>query len=464
MISTITKGSDFKGLLDYLLKEEKQPEIIKSEMLGKNASGLAKEFNDVAAQKPNVELTVRHISLSFAPDDIVNDSDKALIVDRVMEQMGYEDCQYIAIAHHPDDPGHDLVHEHEHLHIVANAVSVFGERVSDSWDRLKIQPILREIEKDFGLKQVVSSVDRWAQKAVEQKTQVEKAVTKLAQIIDRAAEQQPDLGTWLDRLDQQHVDVKFTLKQDGSVRGIAYLQSGVTVRGSEIERTWKSVGAKISTSPDDVQIMAAANIKSQSHRMNMSDVERQRFEQAVMMSATALEGRERVKTGRIHLKREDKTITAYRMRPHKQILKAVETDRGWEAIGQVKIDDKDLALLAKVSGIEQVEEIRLVQIDREIAHREVVESPEFYNPSKAEIFIWYNELAHYPDITKNLRVLANELKGAYMAEEVREDPSTVLDDYRSPDVAILMQEKESMDSLVQEQMQSELDRQQSLHR
>jgi Relaxase/Mobilisation nuclease domain len=475
MIGNITKGSDFKGLLDYLLTKEKQPEIINSQMIGQNASEIAKDFNAIAAQRDDVELTVRHISLSFAPDDVVDNSDKALIVDRVMMEMGYKDCQYIAIAHHPDDPGHDLVHEHEHLHIVANAVSVFGDRISDSWDRLKIQPILRAIEKDFGLKQVVSSVDKWAQKAVDRKAQVEKAGTKLTQIIDRAAEQQPNLQTWLDRLEQQNIDVKFTLKKDGSVRGIAYLQGGVAVRGSEIGRTWKVIEGKIAIGPDDGRVMAAANIKSQQHRMNMSAVERQRFDRAVMMSTTALEGRERVKTGRIHLKREDKTITAYRMRPHKQILKAVETERGWEAIGQVKIDDKDLELLSKVSGIAQVAEIQAVQTDlvqpigcrsidkseSQIAPWEIVEAPQSYSPSRIELSNWFTALAHDRNITDDLQKVADKLREAYMSEDFMQgqpEPDTLPDDYRSLDVTISIEAKESLDSLVQETLERKYSR------
>jgi hypothetical protein len=176
------------------------------------------------------------------------------------------------------------------------------------------------------------------------------------------------------------------------------------------------------------------------------------------MSTTALEGRERLKTGRIHIKREEQTITVYRMRPHKEIFKTVETAQGWEAIGKPKIDDKDLELLSKVSGILQVEELQLVRIDLSIAHWAVVESQQLYQPSKAEIFTWYNELAHHSDITKNLRGVAQELKGAYVEEflQGRGDRVTVPDDYRSPDVVISIQEKELMDSLVQEQRQSEL--------
>jgi Relaxase/Mobilisation nuclease domain len=464
MIGTISKGSDFKGLLDYLLNEAKQPEIIESQMLGKTASELAKEFNDVAAKRENVELTVRHISLSFAPDDLVDDADRKRIVDRVMTEMGYADCQYIAIAHHRDDPGHDLIHDHEHLHIVANAVSVFGERVSDSWDRLKIQPILRAIEHDFGLTPVVSSVDKWAQKTVEQQVKPGQTGRELALTIDRAsapikgdlaAEQQPDLQMWLDRLQQENIDVRFTLKKDGTVRGIAYLQGGKAFRGSEIGRTWKSVGGNIAIGPDDVQVMAGANIQSQGHRMNLSAIERERFEQAAMMSATALDGREKLKTGRIHLKREDKTISAYRMRPHKLILKAVETAQGWEAIVQPKIDDKDLELLSKVSGIARDEPIQTASIENNVEQR--------YCPNRLDLHHWYDR-SDNRDVEKQLSEVGRRLKVAYMAEDFMQgqpEPATLPDDYRSLDVTISIEMKESLDRLVQK---AKLDRGYSLGR
>jgi hypothetical protein len=120
MISKTTHGDDFQGLLNYLLNESKQAEIIAPFMIGDNPRDLAQEFAAVADLRPSTRLPVRHISLSFAPGDVVDKFDRASIVDRVMEGMGYENCQYIAIAHHRDDPGHDEAHEHDHIHIVAN--------------------------------------------------------------------------------------------------------------------------------------------------------------------------------------------------------------------------------------------------------------------------------------------------------------------------------------------------------
>jgi hypothetical protein len=80
LISNITKGSNFGGLLRYLLHESKQPQIVAPYMLGDNANDLAREFDQIANLRPTTRLPVRHISLSFAPadDGKVSDSDKGV--------------------------------------------------------------------------------------------------------------------------------------------------------------------------------------------------------------------------------------------------------------------------------------------------------------------------------------------------------------------------------------------------
>jgi hypothetical protein len=345
LISNITKGSNFGGLLRYLLHESKQPQIVAPYMLGDNAIDLTREFDRIANLRPTTQLPVRHISLSFAPadDGKVSDSDKEAIVVRVVEE--YSDCQFIGIAHHRDDPGHDLPHDHEHLHIVVNAVNLHGERVSDSWDRFKIQPILRDIERDFGLQPVKNS---WELK--QEKVRTTNPDLEISQLVDRSLEDCPNLETWLTRLQESQIDVRFALRKDDKVNGITYLQGGKAYKGSEIGASWNRVEQQVLTSPDSLPIILAANARSQEHRMDLGSIERQNFDRAAVMANMALKGRERVKTGRLDIKRDGDTLTAYRMRPHRQILKAVETDRGWEPVGYPNIDRVDLNLLVKLSG------------------------------------------------------------------------------------------------------------------
>jgi Relaxase/Mobilisation nuclease domain len=345
MISRTTHGSNFKGLLDYLLKPDKRPEIIVNYMFGDNPTDLAQEFNQVASLRPTTKLPVRHISLAFAPGDVVDRLDQESIVNRVMKHMGYDDCQFIGIAHHRDDPGHDLPHDHDHLHIVANAVDVFGQRVADSWDRFKIQPILREIERDFGLQPVKNSWELKQEKIHNLNPDLE-----ISQLVDRSLEDYPDLGTWLDRLQESQIYVRFALRKDNKVNGVTYLQGGKAYKGSEIGASWNAVEQRVLTSSDSLPLIKAANAKSQEHPIDLGEIDRQNFDRAAMMATMALKGRERLKTGRIDLKRDGGTLTVYRMRPYRQIFKAIETQGGWEPVGCPNIDRVDLNLLVKLSG------------------------------------------------------------------------------------------------------------------
>ena len=263
MISRTTHGANFRGVLDYLLNPDKRPQIIANYMLGQTVDELTREFDSIANLRPTTRLPVRHISLSFAPEDkVIEALDQETIVVRVLAEMGYRDCQFIGIAHHRDDPGHDQAHNHDHLHIVVNAVNFHGERISDAFERFRIQPILREIEKDFGLKQVANSWDVTA----------------------------------------------------------------------------------------DLPTMLLANLKSQEHRVQLTEADRQQFERATAMAVRVLKGKSKFKSGRIEIQLDGENLTVYRMRPHKQMLKATRTERGWQPMGYPNLDAKDLELLCKLAG------------------------------------------------------------------------------------------------------------------
>lgn len=379
MIGKTTHGADFSGLLKYLLNPDKKPEIICPYMFGDNYLDLAREFQAVADLRPTTELPVRHISLSFAPGDKLDDLQKGLIVDQVMEAMGYRDCQYIAIAHHRDDPGHDLVHDHDHIHIVANAVDVYGERVSDSFERYRIQPILRAIEQEWGLQPVQNSWDIKRAKA-----HAQSPVTDLSVAVADSLENCHDLKNWIERLAQNDIDVRFALRKDGKVTGISYLKDGEIHKGSEVGASWTVVDRQLSTTPADYPLITAANANSQEHQVKLSPVDRQQLDYAVEMAVTALKDEPRLKTGRLDIKMEDQTLSVYRMRPHKQMFKMSKTALGWEPVGFPNLEAKDLDLLSKISGMPKTPRLEIArpraiiaQIERQQQlDREAVEQKE----------------------------------------------------------------------------------------
>ena len=161
MIASITTGSKFKHLIDYLLKPSKQPELIGGSNTGSTAAEIVANFELVAAFRPTTKKPVKHFVISFAPEDGQLDSrTKYKIAKETVESMGYRCNQWVAVAHHRNDPDHYEAHNHDHIHIAVNMITHTGQRISDSFDKWKMQTVMRNLELKYQLKQVANSLDR----------------------------------------------------------------------------------------------------------------------------------------------------------------------------------------------------------------------------------------------------------------------------------------------------------------
>ena len=112
MIAKIMKGSDFKGVVYYILNDEKGTQIIDADGLFlENNDTIAQGFTGQARMNPRVTKAVGHIALSFSKEDAprLNNAVMARIAREYMERMGIKDTQYI-IGRHFDK-------EHPHVHI-----------------------------------------------------------------------------------------------------------------------------------------------------------------------------------------------------------------------------------------------------------------------------------------------------------------------------------------------------------
>ena len=96
MIGKIQRGSSFKGVCQYLLNLDKEvkPEIIAGNMSGTTPQALASEFEIFAALNQRVKITVKHFSLSFAPEDgeVAHDL-KCTLANDYIDRMGYGNSQ-----------------------------------------------------------------------------------------------------------------------------------------------------------------------------------------------------------------------------------------------------------------------------------------------------------------------------------------------------------------------------------
>lgn len=348
-IAKISKGNGFRGVMDYLLDPDKRPHIISSCVFSSTPDNLAREFRLVANLRPAVTKPVRHYSISFAPEDgQVDDFTKEAIAFRILDGLGYEECQFIAINHHRDDPGHDYAHEHDHMHIVTNAVTVKGKYVTDSFDRFKIQTILRVAERDFGLREIKSS---WEVK--HEKAQGIHLDCDLARSVAASLNDRPNLETWLGRLAQSDIDVRFNLSHRDNVMGITYLKDGKSCKGGDIGASWAVVNDRVSVTADDLPLMQATNIKSQEHPVQLSEIEQAMFDRAVEMALMKLGRDTKFKNSRADIQLGGDTLTVIRMRPYRRMLKANRLDDGcWKPIGFPNIEQRDVEQLERFNGVE----------------------------------------------------------------------------------------------------------------
>ncbi len=250
MIGKIITGSSFDGLFEYLFKDGKEAEIIGGDrvLLEPNATELASQFDWIASTRPTTKKPVKHLSIGFAPaDGEVDDSTKLAISEAIVNKLGYTNNQWVAIAHGRNDPGHDWQHHHDHLHIVINGIDFNGDRVSDSFDKTRLEKILRELEVEHKLTKVVSShqcnrqrpktnqLQRYQRECRKHPNTAPEipVMAKLEAAIDFASQDRPTMTSFIGRMQQLGIDVRPYISDKGRKR-MSYRLGDFKVRGSKL--------------------------------------------------------------------------------------------------------------------------------------------------------------------------------------------------------------------------------------
>ena len=350
MIGKITKGSGFGGVFAYILGEDKKPVLLKEaqQCLSDKPGDLAREFQYIANGRHRTTQPVRHFAISFAEQDgkIATDI-KAEIAVRIMEEMGFGDCQYFAVAHDRDDSDHDRVHEHDHIHIVANAIKPNGEKVDHFWDYRKLERSLRQIEVDYGFRQVPNS---WEIPKVNKVAEL----TELQSKIDRALENSPSLQEWIDRMETSGVNLRFKITSRGRVQGIGYIHEGKIEKGGNVDRSWKLLSTRFDQTPENLELMQLANLKTQSLSVELNPEDQKLLTKAADLAVQKLAGKDKFNDKSVQITIVDNVLKVRRLRPNKILFSAKKDENGeWKSIGVPNIDPlKDLKILGELAKTE----------------------------------------------------------------------------------------------------------------
>ncbi|MHC5915615.1 MAG: relaxase/mobilization nuclease domain-containing protein [Nostoc sp.] len=232
MIGNQTKGKSFRGLLDYLENKE-ESSLIGGNMFGTNARELAREFRLSRQLNPEAEKVVHHVSLSLSPGEQLDNDTWCEVADKYMSEMGYTANQY-AIYRHSD-------RNHDHIHICASRISLDDGKITrDSWEYVRSEKIIRQLELEYGLQQTLNSKEKLSRapssgqqqrfereqleyEQGERNTPPQQPIkTQLIELIDRATVDKPTMPQLMERLQLLGIEMRHGLTRNGKSKGISY--------------------------------------------------------------------------------------------------------------------------------------------------------------------------------------------------------------------------------------------------
>ena len=230
MIAKIIKGTNFSGVVNYMLsKREDEAKVLQA--IGVRSSlpnDIAHDFNLQASMRPSVQKPVCHTILSFSAHDSerLTDATMVKIANEYLHEMGYGDTQSLIVRHSD--------RQHPHLHICINRIGNNGKTISDRNEKYRSTKICRELTERYGL-----TISEGKQEVNRPRLRGEDKLRY--EIFDTIKSILPQSQTWKDfvaGLELQGITTRFKTKGNTDVvQGIIFEKDGCSFSGSKIDRS-----------------------------------------------------------------------------------------------------------------------------------------------------------------------------------------------------------------------------------
>ena len=228
MMAKIVKGSDFKGVVDYILDKGKNAQVVAYDgLFMENKETIAMSFNAQSLMNGNVAKPVGHIALSFSKEDEPRLTNCVMggIALEYMERMGIKDTQFF-IARHFDK-------EHPHVHIAFNRIDNNDNTISDRHERLRSTRICKELTLIYGLHMANGKENVKRNRLKEP----DKTKYELYDILKTEVGICGNWGVLVANLKRQGVEVHFSHRgQTDEIQGVVFTKNGYHFNGSKVDR------------------------------------------------------------------------------------------------------------------------------------------------------------------------------------------------------------------------------------
>lgn len=242
----VDRGSNAGAITGYLHRKDKREAgkeqadpVFYTNMFGRNALERTEELRFSADLNQRVEKTYVHYKVSFPPGENPDLEAKKGIVDDLLGARGHgQNCQFFAVEHYEKIDKHDV----HHLHVLAASVRLDGSWVDDSFERVRLKQVERDIELKRGLQYCPprekgdlngDPIREWK---LREKLQADgKTLIKddLREAINQAAKNNPSMALLVAQLKAAGIEVRVSEFKDGG-KGISYKAEGRAFRGRQL--------------------------------------------------------------------------------------------------------------------------------------------------------------------------------------------------------------------------------------
>ena len=228
MIAKIVKGSNFRGVVNYILDKEKDAEILVSDgLFSEDKDTIVMSFEAQSGMNPRVTKPVGHIALAFSREDEHRLTDRTMagIALEYLVRMGIKDTQVLVVRHFDK--------EHPHVHIAFNRIANDGRTISDRNERIRSTRICKELTRKYGL-----YVSEGKEKVkLHRLKEPDKTRYELYFLLKSEVSRCGNWRQFAANLDKQGVEMQFKYKgKSDEVQGIVFSKNGYSFSGSKIDR------------------------------------------------------------------------------------------------------------------------------------------------------------------------------------------------------------------------------------
>ena len=228
MIAKIVKGSNFKGVVNYILDKEKDARILVCDgLFAENKETIAGGFEAQARINPRVTKPVGHIALAFSKEDEHRLTDRVMagIALEYLKKMEITDTQILIVRHFDK--------EHPHVHIAFNLIANNGRTISDRNERIRSARICKELTRKYGL----YFADGKEQVKRHRLKEPDKTKYELYSILKTEVSRCGNWNILVANLEKQGVNVQFKHKgKSDEIQGVVFSKNGYPFSGSKIDR------------------------------------------------------------------------------------------------------------------------------------------------------------------------------------------------------------------------------------